>query len=257
MADDRYSQPVTVEGKRAVVVGGTSGIGRAIALGFAEDGADVVATSRREGAVAETAAELRERGATTAEVTTDVTDADSVSGTLDAATDAMGGVDVLVNSAGAISRLGVPDVTEEEWDRVLDVQLDGVMRTTQAFGNAMDEGAVVNISSLSSRLAMTDIAAYTAAKGGVNAFTRTAAKEYAPDVRVNAIAPGYFITPQNADTYAEGTEKRERIDSRAMMERVGETEELIGAAVYLASDAAAYTTGEVLVVDGGFAVSAL
>ncbi len=256
---DSYAHtPVTVSDKRAVVVGGTSGIGQAIALGFAEEGADVIATSRREAAVEETAAAIEDRGANTARVTCDVTDAATLETVRETAEDAFGGLDVIVASQGAISRKTVLDVDDEDWDFVTDVALDGVRRVTQTLVPAMDDGgAVVNISSLAARLAMANVPAYAAAKGGVEAFTRASAKELAPAVRVNAIAPGFVITPQNAETYAEGTEKRAAIDERTPLGRVADREEIVGAAVYLASDAASYVTGEVLTVDGGFAESAL
>lgn len=255
---DYEHTPVSVRDKRAVVIGGTSGIGQAIALGFAEEGADVIATSRSEEKVAETAAAIEERGVQTAQVTCDVTDPDSLDEVRQTALDTFGGIDVVVASQGAISRASVLDISESDWDFVTDVALDGVRRVTQTFAPAMEgDGAIINISSLAARLAMANLPAYAAAKGGVEAFTRASAKELAPDVRVNAIAPGFVITPQNAETYAPGTEKRENIDSRTPLGRVAEREEMVGAAVFLASDAASYVTGEVLTVDGGFADSAL
>lgn len=249
--------PVTVAGDRAVVIGGTSGIGEAIALGFAAEGADVIATSPTPEAVADTADAIRERGARTAEVTCDVTDPDSLATLRDAATDAIGGVDHIVASQGAIARSRVTDVEEAEWDRVLDVVLGGVGRAIGEFAPAIDDGSITAISSLAARCALSETAAYTAGKGGCEALVRTAAKELAPSVRVNAIAPGFVITPQNRETYAEGTDKRARIDQRTPMGRVAEREEIVGAAIYLASDAASFTTGEVLTVDGGFRTSAL
>ncbi|WP_129115435.1 SDR family NAD(P)-dependent oxidoreductase [Halegenticoccus tardaugens] len=250
--------PVTVDGKRAVIVGGTSGIGQAIALGFAAEGADVIATSRDEAKVEETAVAVEERGVETARVTCDVSDAGSLARVRETAVEELGGVDVVVASQGAISRASVLEIADDEWEFVTDVALDGVRRVTQAFAPAMDDrGSIVNISSLAARLSMANLPAYSAAKGGVEAFTRASAKELAPDVRVNAIAPGFVITPQNADTYAEGTEKRARIDERTPLARVADREEIVGAAVYLASDAASYVTGEVVTVDGGFATSAL
>jgi len=249
--------PVSVEGKRAVVVGGTSGIGQAIALGFASEGADVVATSRTEDAVEETADAIEDLGANTARVTCDVTDRASLDAVRETAVDAFGGIDVVVASQGAISRASVLGIEDDEWDFVTDVALDGVRKVTQAMAPAMDEGgSIVNISSMAARLSMANLPAYSAAKGGVEAFTRASAKELAPDVRVNAIAPGFIITPQNADTYAEGTEKRAEIDERAPLGRVADREEVVGAAIYLGSDAASYVTGEVLTVDGGFGDSA-
>lgn len=257
MADYEHT-PVSVEGKRAIVIGGTSGIGQAIALGFAEDGAEVIATSRGGQKVKETADELEARGARTARVTCDVTDASTLETVRETAVETFGGIDIVVASQGAISREAVLDIDDDEWDHVLDIALDGVRRVTQAFAPAMDEdGSIVNISSLTARLAMGNLPAYSAAKGGVEAFTRASAKELAPEIRVNAIAPGFVITPQNADTYAEGTEKREQIDKRTPLSRVADRDEIVGAAIYLASDASSYVTGEVLTVDGGFANSAL
>lgn len=249
--------PVTVSGKRAVVIGGTSGIGQAIALGFAEEGADVIATSRDETKVDETATAIEERGVETTRITCDVTESDSLERVRETAVDELGGIDLVVASQGAISRATVAGISEEDWDFVTDVALDGVRRVTQAFAPAMAEGgSIINISSLAARLSMANLPAYTAAKGGVEAFTRASAKELAPEVRVNAIAPGFVITPQNAETYAEGTEKRERIDDRTPLGRVAEREEIVGAAIYLGSDAASYVTGEVVTVDGGFGDSA-
>lgn len=254
---DYEHTPVSVSDKRAVVIGGTSGIGQAIALGFASEGADVIATSRNEEKVEETAAAIEAHGVETARVTCDVTDAASLERVRETAVDEFGGVDIAVASQGAISRETVPDIRDDEWNRVTDVALDGVRRVTQSMVPAMDEdGAIVNISSLAARLSMSNLPAYSAAKGGVEAFTRAAAKELAPGVRVNAIAPGFVITPQNEEIYAEGTEKRAAIDDRTPLGRVAEREEIVGAAIYLASDAASYVTGEVLTVDGGFADSA-
>ena len=249
--------PVTVSDQRIVVVGGTSGIGQSIALGFAADGADVVATSRDAEKVDETATAIEDLGARTARVTCDVTDAATLEAVRETAEDELGGVDAVVASQGAISRESVLDIGDDDWDFVTDVVLDGVRRVTQAFAPAMaDGGSIVNISSLTARLAMADLPAYSAAKGGVEAFTRAAAKELAPEIRVNAIAPGFVITPQNADTYADGTEKQERIDERTPLGRVADREEIVGAAIYLASDASSFVTGEVITVDGGFADSA-
>lgn len=256
---DEYTHtPVSVAGKRIVVVGGTSGLGRAMSVGFAADGADVIATSRGEDAVSETADLIESHGADTARVTCDVTDSDSLEAVREVAEAELGGIDAVVASQGAISRKALLDIEDDDWEFVTSVALDGVRRVTQTFAPAMGEGgSIINISSLTARLAMADLPAYTAAKGGVEALTRASAKELAPEIRVNAIAPGFFITPQNAETYAEGTEKREKLDERTPLGRVGDREELIGAAIYLASDASSFVTGEVLTVDGGFADSAL
>lgn len=256
MASEYTHTPVTVEGKTAVIIGGTSGIGRGIARGFAADGADVVATSRSESKVADAAEELRSLGAETVEITCDVTDRESIAALGEAVFDAFGDVDVLVNSGGAVAREGVLDVTDEQWDDVFAVQLDGVYRATQLFGRRMSTGSVINIASLSAIMGIPDLAAYSAAKGGLDALTRASAKELAPDIRVNAIRPGFIITPQTGDAYGPGSHRRERIEERAPMGRMGTPDELAGAAIYLASDAAGYTTGEIITVDGGFTPSA-
>jgi len=237
-------------------VGGTSGIREAIALGFAAEGADVVATSRTPERVADTAAKLRSRGADTIEVTSDVTDRDSIERLRDETVDACG-VDVLVNSAGTVSRNTIDEMTDGDWERVIDVNLTGVYRTCQLFAKVMDEGSIVNISSIAANLGRTNLSAYAASKAGLEGFTRSAAREFAPEIRVNAVAPGFVITPINEDQYAEGTEVRSRIDERTPLGRVADREEMVGLVTYLASDAASYTTGEVITVDGGFADSAL
>ena len=248
---------VTVDGKTAVVIGGTSGIGEGIALGFAEDGADVVATSRTGDAVAETAEKLRARGARTIEATCDVTDRDSIRAMRDATLEEFGRVDVLVNSAGVAARTEFLDLAEENWLNVIDVQLNGVFRSCQLFGREMDGGSIVNISSMSADLARARLMPYCAAKAGVNALTRCASRELAPDVRVNAIAPGFVMTPMTDEEYGEGTDLRRGIDERTPLGRVARREEIVGCAVYLASDASSYTTGEVVFVDGGFTRNAL
>ena len=250
------SSHVTMDGKRAVVIGGTSGIGQAIALGFAADGADVVASSRTEDAVAETAEEIREKGAETVVQTCDVTDRASLVNLRDRVYDELGGVDVLVTSQSAIARDPIESVSEEDWAHVIDVQLSGVHRACQVFEPAMDEGSIITVSSMGATLAMPNTGAYSAAKGGTDAYTRVAAKEFGPEIRVNAIRPGFILTPQTAETYAEGTERRREVERKAETGRIGRPSEVVGAAVYLASDAASYTTGEVLTVDGGFSNAA-
>jgi len=249
-------EPISVEGATAVVVGGTSGIGRAVSLAFATEGANVVPTSRSDERVADTAEAVRERGSEALAVTCDVTDRDSLETLADAAIERFGGVDILVNSPGAIARAAVTDVTDDEWDRVLDVQLTGVHRTVQTFVTRTDVDSVVNVASLSSLLGIEDLAAYSAAKGGIDGYTHAVAKDLGPDVRVNAVRPGFVATPQTADAYAEGSHRHERIVERSPMGRIGRPADIAGAVVYLASPAASYATGETITVDGGFTPSA-
>ncbi|WP_226013353.1 SDR family NAD(P)-dependent oxidoreductase [Halomicrobium salinisoli] len=249
---DYTHHPVTVEGKTAVVIGATSGIGRAIALGFAEEGANVVATSRTPERVERTAEEIRERGADTIEQTCDVTDRESIRDLRDETIEAFGDVDVLVNSPSYIARKGVADVTEEEWDQVFDVQLKGTVRATQLFAERMGEGSIINMASASAESAIPNLAAYTTAKGGIDSFTRVAAEEYGPEIRVNAIRPGFVITEQTEGTYTDGEPRYETIKDRTTNERLARPEEMAGIATYLASDAASYTNGEIVTVDDGF-----
>ncbi|MFB6256926.1 MAG: SDR family NAD(P)-dependent oxidoreductase [Haloplanus sp.] len=249
---DYEHTPVTVAGKRAVVIGGTSGIGRALARGFAADGADVVATSRGAESVAETAAGLRELGAETIEATCDVTDRESLVDLRDATVDALGGIDVLIASQSAISRSSLSDGTEEEWRTVFDVQLDGTYRATRIFAERMDEGSIIPISSVSNGLAIPNLVPYTTAKGGIDAFTRAVAAELGPEIRVNAIRPGFVRTEQTGGTYDEGTDRHAEIARRTTTGRLADPGEIVGAAIYLASDAASYTNGTVLTVDDGF-----
>ncbi|WP_148414557.1 SDR family NAD(P)-dependent oxidoreductase [Haloferax sp. KTX1] len=251
------SPTVTVSDSAAVVIGGTSGIGRAIALAFADDGADVVATSRSADAVEETAEELRARGAETAEVTCDVRDNESIENLYEVASDAIGDVDILVNSAGSVARASVSEMSDDQWNQDIDVNLTGVFRACRVFGREMESGSIVNISSMSAKQAREERPAYCAAKSGVNGLTRAAAADLAPDVRVNAIEPGFVKTPLAGDGFNEGTELREKIDEGTPMERVATPDEIAGAAVYLASDAASFTTGAVITVDGGYNDNAL
>lgn len=245
-------QTVTVSDKTAVVIGGTSGIGRAIALAFANDGADVVASSRREDAVTATADELRSRGAETATITCDVQERDSIERLYEEVSSELGGVDVLVNSAGSVVKAPLTEMSATEWERDIDINLTGVFRACQLFGREMDTGSIVNISSMSAGQAREQRPAYCAAKSAINGLTRAAAADLGPEVRVNAIEPGFVETPLAGDAFEAGTELRAQIDDRTPLERVAQPDEIAGAAVYLASDAASFTTGEILTVDGGY-----
>lgn len=245
-----------VDGETAVVIGGTTGIGRAIALALAEAGADVVATSRSEDAVERITEELRERGATTAAVTCDVRDRESIEHLHAVAEETLGSVTLLVNSAGSVAQSPLVEMTEDEWARDIDVCLTGVFRACQVFGRTMTEGSIVNISSMSAGQARENRAAYCAAKSGVNGLTRAAAADLAPDVRVNAVAPGFVKTPLAGEKLEDGSAFRSTVDARTPMGRVATPEEIAGSVLFLASDAASFTTGQVLTVDGGYDISA-
>jgi NAD(P)-dependent dehydrogenase (short-subunit alcohol dehydrogenase family) len=244
--------------RTAVVVGATSGIGRAIALGLADAGADVVPTGRRAKLVDQASRDIEARGRKSLSITSDVTDTDSIQALADATIAKFGKVDILVNAAGRSVRRPTLEVSDAEWEEILDTNLTGMLRACRAFGRHMIErryGRIINIGSLTSVVALQEVAAYGASKAGVAALTRSLAVEWAPHgVCVNAILPGVFRTALN-EGLLDGTERGRELLMRTPMRRFGQPEELAGAAVFLASEAAGFVTGHLLAVDGGFLAS--
>jgi NAD(P)-dependent dehydrogenase (short-subunit alcohol dehydrogenase family) len=246
-----------LSGRVAVIVGGTSGVGRAITLGLADAGADVVATGRRHDLVKQVSAEIVARGRRSLAISADVGDVDSMTALRDACIRDLGGVDILVAAAGVTKRVPTLEMAEADWTRIIETNLTGVLRTCQVFGATMvrqQRGRIITIASLASFVGLHEVAAYTASKAGVAGLTRALAVEWARhNVTVNAIAPGVFETDLNRELLKSG--RGQEFLMRTPMKRFGQVDELAGAAVFLASDAAGFITGQLIAVDGGFLAS--
>ena len=247
-------------GKTAVVIGGTSGIGLALTRGLAEAGANVVPTGRRAELVQSAAAEVEKLGRNSLVCPCDVTDTKQIERVLAESLAKFGGVQILVNCAGQTKRMPTLDVPEEDWNAILETNLTGTLRACKVFGRHMLErgyGRIINIGSLTCFAACFEVAAYGASKAGVAALTKSLAVEWAmKGVCVNAIVPGVLHTALN-EKLLDGTGRGQEFLLRTPMKRFGKVDELAGAAVFLASDAASFVTGHLLVVDGGFLASAV
>jgi NAD(P)-dependent dehydrogenase (short-subunit alcohol dehydrogenase family) len=247
-----------LSGRVAVVIGGTSGLGRTLALGLAKAGADVVVTGRRENLIDEVATEIEALGRRSLRKTCDVMDREQIVAFRDEVVSQLGSVDILLNAAGKTMRKPTINMTVDEWHSVMDTNLTSMVVACQVFHEALQKsgkGRVINIASLSSFVSLNEVAAYAASKAGVLSLTKSLAIEWARQgINVNAIAPGVFLTDLNS-ALLNGTDRGREFLLRTPMKRFGKAEELVGAAVLLASDAASFITGQAIAVDGGFLCS--
>jgi NAD(P)-dependent dehydrogenase (short-subunit alcohol dehydrogenase family) len=247
---------MTLENKVALVTGAGRGIGRSLALGLAEAGADVILTSRTMEQLVQVADEIKAMGRRAMTVTMDARNWDSIQGAVDQAISEMGSIDILVNNAGITIKMPAEDYTREDWDQVISTNLTGVFACAQAVGRQMIKngyGKIINMASVGGQTALTGSIAYCAAKGGILQITRTLAAEWAKyNINVNAIGPAYIETPMVEKVMEERPELSQRIKDRTPMGRLGKPEEVVGAAIFLASDAASYVNGETIFVDGGW-----
>ncbi len=244
----------SLDGKRALVTGSTQGIGRSLARGLAEAGATVILNGRTAAKVDAAVEELRAEGLSAEGAAFDVTDERSVTRGIEEIVSS-GTIDVLVNNAGGTVRKPVHELSFDEWRRVLDLNLNGAFLTTRAVVPSMIEGKagkIINTCSLMSDIAREQNTPYAASKGGMRMFTRALAVELGPhNIQVNGIGPGYFVTPLTK-VLQENREFDSWLKRRTPMARWGRVEELVGAAVYLASPASSFVSGQILYVDGGF-----
>jgi len=249
---------LSLENRTAVVVGGTSGIGLAIAKGFADAGADVIPTSRREEQVDQAAAEIEAFGRRSLRMTSDVLDRESLVAVREKTLETFGKIDIMLCAAGRTKRGPTINFPEKDWTAIVETNLTGTLHACQVFAEPMFEagyGRIINIASLTTYLGFYEVAAYGASKAAVGSLTKTLATEWAPNgVNVNAIAPGVFRTDLNAKLL-DSTDRGKELLMRTPMKRWGKVEELVGAAVFLASEASSFVAGEIIAVDGGFLAS--
>jgi len=242
-------------GKVALVTGGSRGLGRGIALGLANAGADVAICGRNKETAKNTADEITELGRTGLAIKADVSIVSDINNMVEQVIDKFQRIDILVNSAGTNYRMTALEMTEERWDAIIDVNLKGTFFCCQAAGKIMiqqNKGKIINIGSLNSTIALPTVGPYGATKGGVHILTKALAIEWAPyNINVNCIGPGFYNTDLARPLF-ETPGWQEKLLDMIPMNRPGVPEDLMGMSVFLASEASDYVTGQTIFVDGGF-----
>tara|TARA_Y100000588_G_scaffold314614_1_gene342334 strand:+ start:1256 stop:2032 length:777 start_codon:yes stop_codon:yes gene_type:complete len=243
-----------LEGRVALVTGGGRGIGRGIAEGLADHGAKVVVAARTEAQTEETAEAIRSKGGEAIPVTLDMTSMDSIQGSVDKSIETFGQLDILVNNAGMNIREPLEEVTEDHYDQIASVNQKGLFFMTQVAAKHMrprGRGKIINIGSLTTGVGLASVSVYTGTKGAVGQLTKVHAVELAPEIQVNAICPGFILTPLTEKLWSNPS-MRDWGEKRCAHGRLGVPEDLLGTAVFLASKASDYVTGQLIYVDGGF-----
>ena len=245
----------SLEGKVAVVTGGSRGLGRAMALGLADAGADVVVASRTQADLDKVAEEIRAKGRKSLAIAMDSSSLESISNMAEKTIGEFGKIDILINNAGQATTGPFLRHSEEDWDRIMNVNLKGYFMVTKVVGSYMfkaKSGRVICISSAMGEAPLPFMASYAASKGGINAMVKSLAQEWATrGITVNAVAPAYILTDMNKDVY-EDEKTNKMITSKTPVGRWGEMEELVGLVVYLSSDVTGYITGAIIPLDGGW-----
>ncbi|WP_423798021.1 SDR family NAD(P)-dependent oxidoreductase [Neobacillus sp. SAB-20_R2A] len=243
-------------GKVSIVTGASKGIGKAIAVGLAEAGSHVVLCSRTKVELDEVAKEIEQKGVEALVIPCDVSNPEDIQNVVDEAVKRFHKIDILINNAGITVKRPAEEYDLNDWNKVIGVNLTGVFLFAQAVGRQMikqKKGTIINVSSVGGETALTGSLAYCASKGGVNMLTKVLAVEWAPHgIRVNGIAPAYIETPLVKAIKDQRSEFAQKIEARTPLNRLGMPDELIGSAIFLASDASSYITGETLKADGGW-----